>query len=663
MNEQQRFLLKSNLKRISQDLLVDDIFSYLQSTFVLGTDDVELIKLELTSRNKAEKLISLLLSKEKNYFDHFYDALKYAEYDHLAELLHESVRRDGELAESDDDDSLPGIETILRVGGVPNSPNVFVKRPLCLSALENALFQLKSKDGYVILHGMAGCGKTILAADALNNEQLIHIYFPGGIFWVVIGKVDKMKLLMKMQNLCSRLDHDSHHNPKNLEEARDRLRTLFANEYPRCLLVLDDLWSESDMKYFDVRVRTLVTTRYSAIADKIHSLKIKVPLSESLTVKQSQHILAQWVNSDVSQLPPEANLIINECKCYPLAISMIGALLRCHSSRWSYYLSQLQEKKTSKLRSKLSYQYLSLYDAFAISFDDIPNNLKDLYKMFCIFDEDVAIPLEVLTIFWGLDEVETEDIMDELIERSLAHLNTCTSYRSYSVHNIQLSFLKEFASRDNTMIEYHQLFVERYIRHCDEKFWTLKDDNYIHWYFTSHLLKANKMSMAINLLSNFHWLQVIGAYTPSSCIIGSYNEVIENLSRVNSFQNYLVILKDLCRFISVHSHLMSLSSVNLIQLALCQPCSKEVYNLAKKQAIDDANSTHPDRKLYFEWKNQPSLLSSDLQLTSQLHDGGVNCCQYSHSISSILVASCGVDKTVRVWNTLTGEQVYKMEGI
>ena len=38
-----------------------DVFSYLQSKFVLDIDEVELIKGELTSRERAEKLIETVL--------------------------------------------------------------------------------------------------------------------------------------------------------------------------------------------------------------------------------------------------------------------------------------------------------------------------------------------------------------------------------------------------------------------------------------------------------------------------------------------------------------------------------------------------------------------------------------------------------------------------
>ena len=254
----------------------------------------------------------------------------------------------------------------------------------------------------VVLHGMAGSGKTVLMAESLDDENLLHSCFPGGVFWLNIGRVDEARLLMKMQNLCVWLDSENIYQiPKNLEEARDRLRILFANEHPRCLLVLDDLWLYTDAKYFDVRVRTIVTTRYSAVADRINGLVLKVHIKENLDILQSQKILAQWTDLEVSQLPEEAIQIINVCRGSPLAISMIGALLKGHPNRWMHYLKQLQEQRISKVKSKLAYQYPSLYEAIAISFDNLTVELREHYETLAIFEEDMT--LKVLTIFWDLD--------------------------------------------------------------------------------------------------------------------------------------------------------------------------------------------------------------------------------------------------------------------
>lgn len=104
MNEQQTFLLKSYKKTFGDDLRPEDIFSYLQSKFILDVDEIELIKYEKTSRRRTEKLLKMLPEKGSAAFRHLYDALKDSGYDHLAELL-TSGFGDGDGMEIDCSDS------------------------------------------------------------------------------------------------------------------------------------------------------------------------------------------------------------------------------------------------------------------------------------------------------------------------------------------------------------------------------------------------------------------------------------------------------------------------------------------------------------------------------------------------------------------------------
>ena len=86
---------------------------------------------------------------------------------------------------------------------------------------------------------------------------------------------------------------------------------------------------------------------------------------------------------------------------------MIGALLKGHKNRWSYYVKQLDQQKISKVKSKLSYDYTSLYDAFAVSFNDLSEELQEHFEKLSIFTESVGIPVETLSILWDCDVSQT----------------------------------------------------------------------------------------------------------------------------------------------------------------------------------------------------------------------------------------------------------------
>ena len=293
------------------------------------------------------------------------------------------------------------VESILLEGGVPQRPAVFTNRGRDLHRIRTALRSLCARGGWFILHGMAGCGKTVLAAEAVRNPVILEECFPGGIFWIRIGPIDQPKLLMLMQNLCMRLDSDHNRQPpRNVDEAKDRLRTLFSQQHPRSLLVLDDLWSENDIRYFDIRCRIMVTTRDMSVTDRVGGNKTKVRISEGFTEEESLRSLALWTNQQVVDLPPEAREIFEQCRGSPLAISMIGALLKSHPNRWKFYLDRLKRKQVSKLKSKSEYPYPTLYEAILMSFNNLEDDLRDVYKDFALFDAESKVPAQVLCILW-----------------------------------------------------------------------------------------------------------------------------------------------------------------------------------------------------------------------------------------------------------------------
>ncbi len=82
---------------------------------------------------------------------------------------------------------------------------------------------------------------------------------------------------------------------------------------------------------------------------------------------------------------------------------MIGALLKSHPNRWEYYLNQLQNSKVSKLKTKLAYDYPNLCEAIAISVTSLPDEIKNKYMHFAIFDEDNRVPASVLGLLWDED--------------------------------------------------------------------------------------------------------------------------------------------------------------------------------------------------------------------------------------------------------------------
>ena len=172
------------------------------------------------------------------------------------------------------------VAEVLKNGHVPPRHSVYVDRPEYTESIRTQLRQLKDTDGWVVVHGMAGFGKTILASEAIRDASLLLDVFPGGVQWLHVGQmmtkdgdIDQAKLLTRLQNFIVRLD-DQVSRPPNLEAASNTLQKLLSEKYPRCLLVLDDIWSPEVAQAFSVRCCTMVTSRNSAVASMVLAPKV-----------------------------------------------------------------------------------------------------------------------------------------------------------------------------------------------------------------------------------------------------------------------------------------------------------------------------------------------------------------------------------------------------
>lgn len=66
------------------------------------------------------------------------------------------------------------VQTVLSEGGVPQRPVVFVSRPELVNRIREKLYRLQKQPGWVTVFGMAGCGKSVLAAEAVRHHCLIE---------------------------------------------------------------------------------------------------------------------------------------------------------------------------------------------------------------------------------------------------------------------------------------------------------------------------------------------------------------------------------------------------------------------------------------------------------------------------------------------------------
>lgn len=80
------------------------------------------------------------------------------------------------------------VRTVLCEGGVPQRPVIFVTRKKLVSAIQQKLWKLNGEPGWVTIYGMAGCGKSVLAAEAVRDHALLEGK------WIAVARTPLFKI-------------------------------------------------------------------------------------------------------------------------------------------------------------------------------------------------------------------------------------------------------------------------------------------------------------------------------------------------------------------------------------------------------------------------------------------------------------------------------------
>uniref|UniRef100_A0A2K5Z8E9 Apoptotic peptidase activating factor 1 n=1 Tax=Mandrillus leucophaeus TaxID=9568 RepID=A0A2K5Z8E9_MANLE len=654
MDAKARNCLLQHREALEKDIKTSYIMDHMISDGFLTISEEEKVRNEPTQQQRAAMLIKMILKKDNDSYISFYNALLHEGYKDLAALLHDGIPV---VSSSSGKDSVSGItsyvRTVLCEGGVPQRPVVFVTRKKLVNAIQQKLSKLKGEPGWVTIHGMAGCGKSVLAAEAVRDHSLLEDCFPGGVHWVSVGKQDKSGLLMKLQNLCTRLDQDesfSQRLPLNIEEAKDRLRILMLRKHPRSLLILDDVWDSWVLKAFDNQCQILLTTRDKSVTDSVMGPKYVVPVESSLGKEKGLEILSLFVNMKKADLPEQAHSIIKECKGSPLVVSLIGALLRDFPNRWEYYLKQLQNKQFKRIRKSSSYDYEALDEAMSISVEMLREDIKYYYTDLSILQKDVKVPTKVLCILWDMETEEVEDILQQFVNKSLLFCDRNGKSFRYYLHDLQVDFLTE--KNCSQLQDLHKKIITQFQRYHQPHTLSLDQEDCMYWYnfLAYHMASAKMHKELCALMFSLDWIKAKTELVGPAHLIHEFVEYRHILDEKDC-----AVSENFQEFLSLNGHLLGRQPFpNIVQLGLCEPETSEVYQQAKLQAKQEVDNG----KLYLEWINKKNITNLSRLVVRPHTDAVYHAC---FSEDGQRIASCGADKTLQVFKAETGEKLLEIK--
>jgi WD40 repeat protein len=325
----------------------------------------------------------------------------------------------------------------------PPLPVNFVERPEALEALRNVLI---TDDGgrhisLTALEGMGGIGKTVLA-QALCHDPVVQQAFPDGVVWITIGKESAFDVVTRMREAGKGLNDDLTRYDNELG-CMNQYRTTVRNK--TALIVLDDVWNPRDIEPFRAESpcsRLLFTTRDSSIAAAVGAQE---HLAELLTEEQSRTVLAQWSAVREEKLPVQAGDLIRECGRLPLALAMIGAMLRGKPAAfWQQVLKLLRVADLKKIKAQFpDYPHTDLLRAIQISVDALHENdaeARKRYLALAVILEDMPVHPLVQQTLWGADELAAAETAEQLIGLSLAQREGGEG--AIKLHDLQLDYVR-----------------------------------------------------------------------------------------------------------------------------------------------------------------------------------------------------------------------------
>ncbi|XP_056603976.1 apoptotic protease-activating factor 1 isoform X2 [Triplophysa dalaica] len=656
MEERARSCLQRSRERLELDIKASYLMDHMITDGVLTIDEEQRVNSKATRKEQAAALLDTVLRKDNRAYISFYNALIRESYGDLAGLLHNNLPLLSPEGEKSFADGMSNsVQMILSEGGVPQRPVVFVSRPSLLSLIRDKLYRLRDTPGWVTVFGMAGSGKSVIAAEAVRDTALIRECFPDGVHWLSVGQCERADLLVRMQSLCFRLEQVqgsdiSQRPPSSVEETKERLRYFMLRRFPRSLLILDDVWDTSALRSVDVQCRVLMTTRNRSLTDSVSGKKFEVPVENGLNEETALEILSLYVNGKAQKLPEQARSIVSECKGSPLVVSLIGALLREFPDRWAYYLRQLQKKQFKRIRKSSSYDYEALDQAMDASLQVLELEHRNLYRDLSIMQQDVKVPAKVLSVLWDLELEEVEDVLQEFVNKSLLFRDCNQRPYLYYLHDLQLDFLAE-QNRDH-MTELHEKMVRRYQQFYNKSAPSAGDKECLYWYhfLPYHMAKAGLSKELYSLMFSLDWVKDKAQVMGSAHLINDYVEYGDMLDKENS-----EVRLQFQEFLSLNGHhLEQRPFPDVVQLALSQPNHSEVY----RQALMQAQQRASRGQLYLDWVNKNSMDSLS-RLVMHPHQGSIYHACFSKDGSKI--ASCGGSKTLRVFKTISGEKLLEIQ--
>ncbi len=369
----------------------------------------------------------------------------------------------------------------------------------------------------LVLHGPGGYGKTTLA-QALCHDDEVTAVFHDGVLWVSLGQQpDVFAELERIHRALTGAASGAVDAGQAAEAVRDRLRDR------RCLLVVDDVWTQSDVRPFMHRAShsvRIVTTRRFDVANELPAGRLRI---DTMTSAEAVELVTKDLPSAPADDGPYRQLV-ERLGAWPLLVNLASGALRTRIARGAP-----AETALTAVREALDRQNMTAFDtadpdernqaaaaSVAVSLEMMAAEDVSAWAELAVFPEDTPIPLGTLGQLWGSDRFEAEERALRLADASLLHLDL--GQATIEVHDVLLASAQQ---RVGDLRPLHGRLLDAW---GDPR--TLPTaDGYAWRWIVHHLVGAGRTDAMAELLLDPQWLEHRLAAVAVKALLGDFTHV------------------------------------------------------------------------------------------------------------------------------------------
>jgi WD40 repeat protein len=546
------------------------------------------------------------------------------------------------------------------------------------------------------LRGAGGFGKTRLATWVCHQPRIQRRY-PGGLLWVTVGQEVRGADLAERINdlafvLCRQRPAISDPDTAGAELGR------LLDEREPVLLVVDDVWEESQLRPFHMGGRCctrLVTTR---IPDLLPAGGLQIPV-DAMSGDQARQLVADGVTG----LPVDvADRLASLAGRWPVLLNLVNGVLRRQVAR-----GQRPQQAAAEIVARLVAEGPVAFDparaadrsravaaTVLASLALLSSVDRQRYLDLAIFPEDVEIPLDVLRLLWSGCRVD--GLCEELVGLGLV-----ADYRldppgpRLVLHDVMRAYVRSRRS-PTERAEVHQRLVTAaagLLPACDERagepWWLLPTGaGYLWRYLPYHLHAAGCADALTELVCDLRWVEAKTRRFGSVVLVEADLALVDTstataLRRALRHAAHLLgpIDPPAALGATLASRLHGVPELRTVldryRAVLPRPRLEPAWPLPDRPALDQLPTSvgHTGGVWHCAFSPDGTLLAtvSD-DATARLwriaestehavltgHTGGVWSCTFSPD--GILLATASDDRTARLWHVATGAQAAVLLG-